>query len=356
VTSLRASRAVAVALVTFATFTDIVAYAVAIPVLPDLSRRLGASPTTIGFLFASFGVTLVSVSIPAGALSDRSGRKGPIVGGLVALAAATQLFAVATSLPWLFAARLVQGAADAVTWVVGFALIADLYSPEERGRVAGIVMSGTSCAVMIGPSLGGWLYEVGGIRLPFTFVTALAIVAAIGFLWLEPPTARADREMVPIGAVLRTPAVASCAAVVVVLAATLSMLEPVLALQLSTHLGIGPARSKRDDRGAASPRGPGHVAGSAARSLGLPARRRLGRDRQVLSAAARPSTVPAAGDATAHALPDGRRNLGPARRCRRGAFGPELFRRRFDRLRRRRRVLFVERGTVETGRRARRTQ
>ena len=240
--SLRTSRAVGVALVTFAAFTDIVAYAIAIPVLPDLSRRLGASPTMIGLLFASFGVTLLSVSIPAGALSDRTSRKAPIVGGLIALAAATLLFAFATSLPWLFAARLVQGAADAVTWVVGFALIADLYGPEERGRVAGIVMSGTSFAVMIGPSLGGWLYEVGGIRLPFTFVTVLAAIAALGFIWFKPPAARADREPVPVAAVIRTPAVASCAAAVVILAATLSMIEPVLALHLNAQLGVGPAR------------------------------------------------------------------------------------------------------------------
>ena len=165
--SLRNSRAVAVALVTFATFTDIVAYSIAVPVLPDLSRRLGASPTTIGLLFASFGLTLLIVSMPMGAMSDRIGRKAPMAGGLVALAAATLLFAFARGLPGLFAARLVQGAADAVTWVVGFALIADLYGAEERGRVTGIVMSGTGFAFMVGPSLGGWLYEMGGIRLPF---------------------------------------------------------------------------------------------------------------------------------------------------------------------------------------------
>src|SRR5581483_2411827 len=175
-------------------------------------------------------------------LSDRTGRKTPIVAGLVALAGATLLFAFATSLPWLFAARLVQGAADAVTWVVGFALMADLYPPEERGRVAGIVMSATSCAVMIGPSLGGWLYELGGIQLPFTFVTILAVIAALGFLWLQVPDTRADREIVPVGIVVRTPAVASCACVVIVLAATLSMFEPVLALHLNARLGIGPAR------------------------------------------------------------------------------------------------------------------
>src|SRR4051794_24780022 len=165
--SFRSSRGLAVALVTLACFTDITAYSIAIPVLPDLSRKLGASPTMIGFLFASFGVTLLIVSVPMGAVSDRIGRKGPLVGGLAALAAASLLFAFADSLPWLFAARLVQGAADAVTWVVGFALIADLYPSNERGRVTGIVMMGTSFAIMIGPTIGGWLYELGGMRTPF---------------------------------------------------------------------------------------------------------------------------------------------------------------------------------------------
>src|ERR1700674_2563074 len=106
---LRSSRAFTVALVMLATFTDIVAYSVAVPVLPDLSRRLGASPTMIGLLFASFGVTLLIVSMPMGAISDRIGRRAPMVGGLLALAVATLLFAFSASLPLLFAARLVQG-------------------------------------------------------------------------------------------------------------------------------------------------------------------------------------------------------------------------------------------------------
>src|SRR5947207_12133313 len=240
--SLRRSRTVAVALVTFATFTDIVAYSVAVPVLPDLSRKSGASPTMIGLLFASFGVTLLTVSIPMGAVSDRTGRKAPLVGGMLALAAATLLFAYSDGLPWLFAARLVQGAADAVTWVVGFALVADRYGPDERGRVSGIVMSGTSVAFMVGPTIGGWLYEVGGIRAPFLLVAALALVAALGFLWLDLPAAVAETEPVPIGVVLRSRPVAVCAAVVVAISATLSMLEPVLPLYLSARLSIGPAR------------------------------------------------------------------------------------------------------------------
>jgi len=174
-------------------------------------------------------------------MSDRLGRKGPIVGGLLALGAASVLFAFADTLPWLFAARLVQGAADAITWVVGFALVADLYDATERGRITGIVMMGTSFAVMIGPTLGGWLYELGGMRTPFVAVAIMSMAAVALFLWIEIPPRREAGDIVPVMMVLRVPAIATCAAVVVAIAGTISMLEPVLSLYLST-LHVNPSR------------------------------------------------------------------------------------------------------------------
>ncbi|HUR32965.1 MAG TPA: MFS transporter [Vicinamibacterales bacterium] len=238
----RGSRHTAVTLVTLAAFTDILAYSIAVPVLPDLSRRLGASPTTIGFLFAAFGISLLVVSIPAGTMSDRIGRRAPLAGGAVAIAVSTVLFAFATSLPWLFVARLVQGAADAVTWVVGFALIADLYDADERGRVMGLVMSATTAGFMVGPTLGGWLYELGGPAVPYLAVAALAAVSAVGFAWMATPPSAAIGVGVPLRRLLRVPAVAVCAAAVVLGSATLAMLEPTFALFLSDRLALLPSR------------------------------------------------------------------------------------------------------------------
>jgi multidrug resistance protein len=229
-------------LVTLSTFVDLVAYAVAFPVLPDFARRLGASPTVIGVLFGAFGLTLLIVSIPMGAVSDRVGRRGPLIGGMLALSGATAIFGIARSLPMLFLARLVQGGADAITWVVGFALVADLYEPDERGRVMGLVMSGTSFGVMIGPSIGGWLYELGGVELPFMAVAAAALALAIAFLFVRPPAPREGSTPVPFAQVLRIRPVAVCAAMVVIGGSTVAMLEPVLPLFLSAHLGLGPAR------------------------------------------------------------------------------------------------------------------
>ena len=237
----RESRTFALALVTFATFTDIIAYSIAVPVLPDLTRKLGASPTMVGLLFASFGVTALLTAIPMGVVSDRVGRKGPLVAGFVGLAIASVMLAFADGLPSLFVARLAQGAADAVTWVVGLALVADSYDPAERGRASGIVMSGASSAFVIGPSLGGWLYELGGLRLPFLAVAAMSALGAAAAIWLKLPSPQTHREPVPILAVLRVPAVGACAAAVILAATTMSMLEPVLALHLQL-LGINPAR------------------------------------------------------------------------------------------------------------------
>jgi MFS family permease len=158
------------------------------------------------------------------------------------LAGATLLFAYAQTLPALFAARLVQGAADGVTWVVGFALIADLYGPAERGRVMGYVMSGTSFGIMVGPSIGGWLYEAGGVALPFEFAAALALACALGFVVWRPGPSANQSSPVSIWSVARTPAVALCGVAVIALAGTIAMLEPVLPMFFTRRLGFSPSQ------------------------------------------------------------------------------------------------------------------
>ena len=239
---LRASRATAATLATLAAFTDVLAYSIAVPVLPDLSRRVGASPTMIGFLFAAFGVTLLATSVPMGALSDRLGRRGPLIAGAAALTLSTLLFAFANTLPWLFLARLVQGSADAVTWVVGLALIADLFEPDERGRVMGLFMGGTTVGFMLGPSLGGWLYEMGGSRMPFLGVAALSALCTLGFIWMKAPAQLERGEYATLRQLLRVRAVAICGLAVTLGGGTLAMLEPTLALFLAEHIGLGPSR------------------------------------------------------------------------------------------------------------------
>jgi MFS transporter, DHA1 family, solute carrier family 18 (vesicular amine transporter), member 1/2 len=235
-----APRGIVLACITTATFADLVAYSVSVPVLPHFATRFNAGPTMVGLLFASFGITLLILSIPMGAISDRIGRKGPMMAGLALLAISTLGFAYADSLPMLFVARLVQGAADGMTWIVGFAMIADLYGPEERGRAMGLAMAGSTLGIIIGPVLGGWLYEIGGIRLPFLVVAALAVIDLIAFAIVAPRT-RGSGAPVPMRRVLTHRPVAITALVVIAGGGTIAMLEPVIPLVMEARLGLGPA-------------------------------------------------------------------------------------------------------------------
>ena len=233
-------RSVVLAAITTATFTDLVAYSIGVPVLPAYAERFDAGPAVIGLLFASFGVTLLVISVPMGVVSDRIGRKGPMIVGLALLAASTIAFAYAQSLAMLFVARLLQGAADGITWIVGFAMIADLYGPEERGRAMGLAMAGSNLGVIIGPALGGWLYEIGGIRMPFLMVAALALVDLIAFALVAPRTRGAGTSP-PILRMLSYRPIVVCVLVVIAGGGTIVMLEPVIPLVFAERFGFGPA-------------------------------------------------------------------------------------------------------------------
>jgi multidrug resistance protein len=217
-----------------------VAYSVAVPVLPDYAARLDVSPAMLGTLFGSFGLTLLAVSIPMGIVSDRIGRRGPLVLATSLLTLSTIWFAFASSLPMLFGARLLQGVADGVTWVVGFALLADLYGHEERGRTMGLVMAAAAVGVIIGPSIGGWLYEWGGIRLPFLSVAVVAGINTIAFCFIR-VEARPAEVRLPMRRVLGHRAILVCAVTAAAGSATFAMLEPVLPLLFEARFAPGPA-------------------------------------------------------------------------------------------------------------------
>jgi predicted MFS family arabinose efflux permease len=137
---------------------------------------------------------------------------------------------------------MAQGAADGVMWIAGLALVADLYGPEDRGRVMGYVMSGTSVGVMIGPTIGGWLYEAGGIEMPFFVVAGMSLLCAAGFLLFVRVEHEAHDDSPSILAVIRHADVARCAGLIVVIGTTFAMFEPVLPLYLASAFGFSPAR------------------------------------------------------------------------------------------------------------------
>jgi len=239
--TLKSKQKAALLVVGLAIFLDMLIYGLVVPILPRYALSLGATQTEIGFLFGSYAIVLFIATPIFGALSDHIGRRGPMLWGLLGLAAATLLFAFSTSFWMLVVARSLQGLAAAITWTAGLAILADLYPSQERGKAMGLALSGQAAGILLGPAIGGWLYQLGGYQLPFLFAAALALIDGILRLVLlrDFPETKSGNFLSPFG-LLRNRSILIIAGVIVVGAAVPSVLEPTLPLHLQEKFQAQP--------------------------------------------------------------------------------------------------------------------
>ncbi len=156
---------------------DLVGFGIILPVLPQYALRYGASPATIGVLFASFSVAQLVFAPLWGAASDRVGRKPVLILSLAGTALGSLLTGLAGSLPLLFAGRLIDGASGASVSVAQ-ASAADLAAPGERARLFGLLGAAFGFGFVAGPALGA-LATLVDPRLPFFVAAGLAGVNAL---------------------------------------------------------------------------------------------------------------------------------------------------------------------------------
>lgn len=227
--NLNTNRKKALFVVTLAVFTDMFIHGMIVPILPIYAGSLGISQTALGFLFGSYALALLITTPIFGMISDKLGRRGPMLWGILGLAAATLLFAFANTFWFLLLARILQGCAAAITWTAGLALLADFYPSEERGQAMGIALSGQAMGILVGPSLGGWLYQIGGYMFPFFVATGMAVLDGLLRLLLlkEEPHREKQTEQQPFE-LLRNQHFLLIVGAVMIGAAVPSALQPTL--------------------------------------------------------------------------------------------------------------------------------
>ncbi|MEK4327044.1 MFS transporter [Paenibacillus sp. FSL R7-0297] len=237
----KSKQKAALLVVGIAIFLDMLIYGLVVPILPKYASSLGASQTEIGLLFGSYAIALFIATPIFGALSDRIGRRAPMLWGLLGLAAATLLFAFAEEYWMLIVARTLQGLAAAVTWTSGLAILADLYPSKERGKAMGLALSGQAAGILLGPTIGGWMYQLGGYKLPFLFAAALAIADGMLriFLLRDLPEKKSGAFLSSFG-LLRNRSLLLISGVVIIGAAIPSVLEPTLPLHLQEKFNAEP--------------------------------------------------------------------------------------------------------------------
>jgi EmrB/QacA subfamily drug resistance transporter len=174
--------------------------------LPSLVRQLGATTTNLQWVVDAYSLVFAALILAAGSLSDRFGRKGILLAGLVVFAAGSLGGSLASTPNQLIAARAFMGIGAAGIFPSTLSLIANIFTERrERARAIGLWGATTGVGVAVGPIVGGYL--LGHFWWGSVFLFMVPVAAVVGALIAAAvPTSR-DPSTPPIdrrGLVLST--------------------------------------------------------------------------------------------------------------------------------------------------------
>lgn len=149
-----------------------------VPIMPTIMNEMQVSGSVVGYMFAAFAAAQFVSSPLTGRAVDRIGRKPVLISGLALFGASQLMFGMATSVVWLFAARILGGISSSMIMPSVTAFIADVTTKERRAQALGYMSASMNTGFIVGPGIGGLLAEFG-TRVPFFVAGTLGIVAAI---------------------------------------------------------------------------------------------------------------------------------------------------------------------------------
>ncbi|CAM4107494.1 MFS transporter [Lederbergia lenta] len=162
-------------------FFVMVGFGIIIPVLPFYAENIGASPTQLGMLMAVYSLMQLLFAPMWGRISDRIGRKPVIMIGISGLALSFFLMGISSSLWMLFAARIIGGFLSSANMPTVMAYVADITTPEDRGKGMGVVGAAVGLGFVFGPAIGGVFSKIS-LSMPF-YIAGVSSLLTFFLVW-----------------------------------------------------------------------------------------------------------------------------------------------------------------------------
>jgi DHA1 family bicyclomycin/chloramphenicol resistance-like MFS transporter len=175
-----------------------------LPALPEVTKSLNAPAATVQLTITTCLVGMALGQLVVGPMSDRWGRRRPLLTGLAVYVVATVLCALAPTVESLVAFRLAQGLAGAAAIVIARAVVRDLYDGVAMARFFSTLMLISGVAPIVAPLIGGQILRFTDWRGVFAVLTVLGVLL-FGVVWAKFPEtlAPAERHSGGIGEALR---------------------------------------------------------------------------------------------------------------------------------------------------------
>jgi MFS transporter, DHA1 family, multidrug resistance protein len=165
-----------------------------LPAFPSMSRSLDASASAVQLTLTACLAGLALGQLFAGPLSDRLGRRRPILVGLSAYVVASLLCALAPDVLTLTGLRFVQGFAGAAGLVIAQAVVRDMHSGAAAVRLFSSLMLIIGVAPILAPVLGGQILELTSWRGIFVALAVIASVVLLAVVLRLPETLPPERR------------------------------------------------------------------------------------------------------------------------------------------------------------------
>ncbi len=172
--------------------------------LPDISTRLGSSPSSLQWIVDVYGLVFAGLLLPAGALADRFGRKTALQGGLVVFAGAALVASFGSETWHLVTARAAMGVGAAFIMPGTLSVLSNVFhDPGERRKAISIWAGFAGLGGAVGTVVSGLLLEHYTWASTFLVNAPIAAVALIAGLWLVPNSSDPrEARLDPVGAIL----------------------------------------------------------------------------------------------------------------------------------------------------------
>lgn len=159
-----------------------------LPGFPAIARDLGGGAPGVQLTLTAFLVGMALGQLVMGPLSDRFGRRTPLIASAAVCAVASVVCALAPTLPLLVGGRVVQGLAGAGGMVIGRAVIADLVTGRTAARAFTLMLTVGGVAPVLAPLVGGLLSGPIGWRGMLWTVTGLCVLMLVAVVVVVPET------------------------------------------------------------------------------------------------------------------------------------------------------------------------
>ncbi|MEU1044407.1 multidrug effflux MFS transporter [Streptomyces sp. NPDC005897] len=157
-----------------------------LPALPEVTRSLSAPAAIVQLTLTACLAGMALGQIVVGPMSDKWGRRRPLLAGLAVYVVATALCAVAPTVELLVAFRLVQGLAGAAGIVIARAVVRDLYDGVAMARFFSTLMLISGVAPVVAPLIGGQILRVTDWRGVFVVLVVVGVVLGV-VVWAKLP-------------------------------------------------------------------------------------------------------------------------------------------------------------------------